>query len=134
MKLKIIKFKKFIDKNGTLIPIYLKNFHNFKIKRFFILLGKKGFIRGNHAHKKCSQIFIPISGSVKIEVLSKTKKIYNLSKNMDKILIVPPMSWCKLKFLKNNSSLLVLCDVEYSEKEYIRDFNVFLKKTNIKKY
>ena len=44
---------------------------------------------------------------------------------MNKILIVPPMNWCKLKFLKNNSSLLVLCDVEYSKKEYIRDFNVF---------
>ena len=46
---------------------------------------------------------------------------------MDKILIVPPMSWCKLKFLKNNSSLLVLCDVKYSEKEYIRNFKHFLK-------
>ena len=74
MSFKTFKFKKIIEKNGTLIPIYLENFHNFKIKRFFILLGKKGFIRGNHAHKKCSQIFIPISGSVKIEVLSKTKK------------------------------------------------------------
>ena len=134
MPLKIIKFKKFIDKNGALIPLSLKDFHNFKIKRFFILFGKKDFIRGNHAHKKCSQIFIPISGSVKIEVLSKTKKIYNLSQNICKILIVPPMNWCKLKFLKNNSSLLVLCDVKYSEKEYIRDFNVFLKKININKY
>jgi len=48
-------------------------------------------------------------------------------------LIIPPMNWCELKFLKNKSSLLVLCDVEYSEKEYIRDFNIFSKKINIKK-
>ena len=75
MPLKIIKFRKFIDKNGTLIPLYLKNFHNFKIKRFFILLGNKGFIRGEHVHKKSSQIFIPISGSVKIEILYNKKNI-----------------------------------------------------------
>jgi len=133
MTLKIIKLKKFIGKNGALTPIYLKRFPNFKIKRLFILSGNKDFIRGKHAHKKCTQIFIPISGSVKVEVLSKSKKKYTLGENLRKILIIPPMNWCELKFLKNKSSLLVLCDVEYSEKEYIRDFNIFSKKVNIKK-
>ena len=48
---------------------FLKSFPNFKIKRLFILSGNKDFIRGKHAHKKCTQIFVPISGSVKVEVL-----------------------------------------------------------------
>ena len=45
-----------------------------KVKRIFFLYGKKNKIRGEHAHKKCSQFFYPILGKIKINVEYKNIK------------------------------------------------------------
>tara|TARA_B100001121_G_C18409335_1_gene489351 strand:- start:269 stop:667 length:399 start_codon:yes stop_codon:yes gene_type:complete len=127
MLFKYTNTKKYTDINGSLIPIYLNKFKNFKIKRFFILYGKKNSIRGDHAHKKCTQIFISIKGKVKIEMEKKIKKKIYLNSNFLKIITVPPLTWCKIKFLEKNSIVLVLCDVKYSKKEYIRNYKKFKK-------
>ena len=74
MYTKTFKFKKITNFNGSLVPIDLKIFKKFKIKRFFILYGKKNDVRGDHAHKKCSQIFIPIKGKIKLEIINKKIK------------------------------------------------------------
>ena len=64
MKLKVSKYSLYKDKTGGLAPFYIKgNLKNFKIKRFFFIYGNKKYPRANHAHKKCSQILIPVSGS-----------------------------------------------------------------------
>ncbi len=127
MPIKLLKLKKFVNNNGTLIPIYLNKLKKFEIKRFFILHGKKNSIRGDHAHKRCTQIFIPLSGKIKLEVLKKNKKIFILGKMNQDMLIVPPLHWCKINFLEKKSSILVLCDIKFSEKEYIRNYRKFLK-------
>ncbi len=126
MRVKSLKLKKFINNNGTLIPFYLKDFKDFKIKRFFILHGKKNSIRGDHAHKKCTQIFIAIHGKIEIKISKNKKKKYSLNTKNTKVLVVPPLHWCKINFLEKKSSVLVLCDVKFSENEYIRDYNKFL--------
>ncbi len=130
IKPKIIKYSAFPEKNGTLIPFYTnKSFpKDFRIKRFFILYGKKSLFRADHAHSKCSQIIIPLSGTIKIKVISrKFKKIYILSKFSKKALFVPPFNWIKINFRNNNDSLLTLCDYKYDKKEYISEFNNFKK-------
>ncbi len=124
---KIYKFKKIVEINGSLVPIYLDKFSNFRINRLFILLGEKNYIRGNHAHKKCSQIFIPIRGKIELEIINKKKIKVVLSPKKKKMLLVPPINWCKIKFLENKSSLLVLCNKKFSENEYIRSYAKFLK-------
>ena len=50
-----IKFRSYKRKSGTLVPFSLAKSFPIKVKRIFIINGKKGFIRGDHAHKKCSQ-------------------------------------------------------------------------------
>ena len=111
-----------------MVPIDLKKFSKFRIKRFFILYGKKNDIRGNHAHKKCTQIFIALSGKAELKISNKkTKKKIILSFNKNKGVYVEPLNWCIIKFLKKNSSILVLCNYKFSEKEYIRKFKNFLK-------
>ena len=76
------KYKIYKKKSGSLIPITLKSNIPFKTKRIFIIYGKKKFIRGDHAHHKCSQYLIPIKGSmiVKYEDRFKKKKYYFLLK------------------------------------------------------
>ena len=64
-KIKSFKIKTYSSKTGKLIPIYFNKKFPMKVKRVFILYGKKNKIRGNHAHKLCSQLLLCVSGSIK---------------------------------------------------------------------
>ena len=128
MKLpKIINFEKFTKASGKLLPITFNNKFPIKVKRIFIIYGKKKYIRGDHAHKKCSQIFLPIVGKIKINMkYKKTEKSINLSHRVSKALLVPPRIWSRVEFLNNNSAVLVLTDYEYDYKDYIETYKEFV--------
>ena len=99
-----------------------------KPERIFFLKAKKDCIRGNHAHKVCSQLFISIHGSIKILVDNGKKiKTYNLKSSS--FLKIKPLNWVKVS-LKKNQILCVICDKPYSESEYIRDYKNFKKLIN----
>ena len=128
MKLpKVFYFKKFTKISGKLLPITFNNKFPIKVKRMFFIYGRKKYKRGDHAHKKCSQVFIPIMGKIKISMKYKqTKKSVFLSHNLSKALLVPPRIWSRVEFLKNNSVVLVLADYEYDFKDYIETYEEFL--------
>ena len=128
MKLpKIFNFKKFTKTSGKLLPITFDNKFPIKVKRIFVIYGKKKYKRGDHAHKKCSQIFIPIMGKIKINIkYKKTEKSINLSHNGSKALLVPPRIWSRVEFLNHNSVALVLADYEYDYKDYIETYKEFI--------
>ena len=124
---KIFNFKKFTKASGKLLPITFNNKFPIKIKRIFILYGKKNYIRGDHAHKKCSQVFFPIMGKIKINIkYKKTEKSINLSHKGSKALLVPPRIWSRVEFLNHNSVALVLADYEYDYKDYIETYKEFI--------
>ena len=128
MKLpKIFNLKKFTKKSGKLLPMTFNNKFPIKVKRIFIIYGKKNYIRGDHAHKKCSQVFFPIMGKIKINMkYKKTEKNIKLSNNDSRALLVPPRIWSRVEFLKSNSVVLVLTDHEYDFKDYIETYNEFI--------
>ena len=126
------KLKIYKETTGLLMPISLKKNIPFKVKRIFIIHGKKNYPRGNHAHYKCSQFLIPLCGSIIIEYenkQNKLKKTLSLLKNNN--LLLKPMTWCRIRFIGNNSKLLVFCDREYEPLDYIKDYTKF--KTMFKK-
>ena len=121
-------FKQFKKKSGTLVPFSLIKDIPFKTKRIFIIYGNKNFVRGNHAHHRCSQFLVPIYGSIDVEYennIIKTKKKINYINKQG--LLLKPKTWCKIKFKTNNSILMVFCDREYEFKDYIEKYNDFLK-------
>ena len=124
----LIKVRKIKNINGVLIPIYFNKISLFKAKRIFIVRGNKGFIRGRHAHKKCTQIILQIEGETDIKIINKKKSKFTLNSSQNKMLRIPPMNWVDITFKKNNSSFLVLCDEYFSRKEYIYNFTSFQKK------
>ena len=128
MKLpKIFNVKKFTKRSGKLLPITFNNKFPIKVKRIFIIYGKKNYIRGDHAHKKCSQVFFPIMGKIKISMkYEKTEKSINLNHKGLKALLVPPRIWSRVEFLKNNSVVLVLTDYKYDFKDYIETYEEFV--------
>jgi dTDP-4-dehydrorhamnose 3,5-epimerase-like enzyme len=128
MKLpKIYNLKKFAKRSGKLLPITFNNKFPIKVKRMFFIYGKKKYKRGDHAHKKCSQVFIPIKGKIKINIkYRKTKKSVLLSANRSRSLFVPPKIWSSVEFLNNNALVLVLTDYEYDFKDYIETYKEFI--------
>ena len=129
-KPKILRYSIYPEFNGTLIPFYTnKHFPKyFKLRRFFLLYGKKKYSRADHAHKKCSQIIIPLRGKIYITIKSrKYSKKYILGVYKKNCLLVPPYNWIKINFQKNENSLLTLCDFKYDKREYISNYQNFLK-------
>ena len=128
MKLpKTFYFKKFAKISGRLLPITFNKQFPIKVKRIFFIYGKKKYKRGDHAHKKCSQVFFPIIGKIKINMKYKqTEKSVFLSHNLSKALLVPPKIWSSVEFLANNTVVLVLTDYEYDFKDYIETYEEFL--------
>ena len=122
------KIKSFQKKSGTLIPISFKKNIPFKVKRIFFILGEKNFIRGDHAHKKCSQFLIPILGKINVSIENKDGiKKKNLNHKKKEGCLLKPLTWCKIKFLSKNSILMVACDMEYDFKDYIEKYKDFKK-------
>ena len=131
--MKYYTFNKFKKKSGTLIPISLSKDIPFKTKRVFMIYGNKNFVRGNHAHKKCSQFLMPIFGKIKIDYFDKVRKnSVLLNSNKKKGILLKPLTWCKLTFLSKNSIILVFCDREYEYKDYIEKISDFKKILKIK--
>ena len=124
---KIINFKKFTKPSGKLLPITFNKKFPIKVKRMFFIYGRKKYKRGDHAHKKCSQVFIPIKGKIKITMkYRKTEKSVLLNANRSRSLFVPPKIWSSVEFLNNNSLVLVLTDYEYDFKDYIETYEEFV--------
>lgn len=126
--MKRIKFKSFKRESGELIPISLQNNFPFKAKRIFIINGNKNYIRGDHAHHKCSQFLFPVIGRMKVDLISiKGKKKLILNSKKKTGYLIKPKTWCKISFLTETTILLVVCDMEYNFNDYIEDYEEFLK-------
>ena len=127
-KIRKIKIKSFKSFSGQLIPINFNKNFPFQIKRIFFLHGLKNKIRGDHAHKKCSQLFMAVSGKMilNIKTLYKNKK-FLLEKNSRYAVLVPPKYWCSVKFIKKNSVLMVMNDRHYEFSDYLENFDDYKK-------
>jgi len=127
-KIKKFKIKSYSRRSGSLMPINFDKKFPMKVKRIFFVYGKKNKIRGEHAHKKCSQFFFPLFGKIVLNIetpYSKKKIVLNhLSRTA---ILVPPKYWCSIKFIKKNSILMVACDQYYSANDYLKSFNDYKK-------
>ncbi len=132
-KIKIIKLRSYIKKSGKLIPISFDKNFPINVKRIFYIFGKKNEYRGDHAHKKCKQLFIPISGNISLIIKSKNReKTINLNPKKNTGILVSNLVWCRLKFLTKNSIVLVVCDRKYEFNDYIEKYSEFKKILKIK--
>lgn len=129
-KLKIINLNHYKEVNGNLITVEFKK-KTFIPKRIFQVYAGSGKIRGKHAHKKSQQLLICNYGEIEIRSTDgKTSKTFILNKP-NKALLIPSMIWSELKYKKKLSILTVVTDTFYDEKDYIRNFDKFLKINNI---
>lgn len=127
-KIKKFKIKSFSKPSGKLLPLSFGRDFPITIKRIFFIYGKKNKIRGNHAHKKCSQFFIPILGKtiLYIKTLKINKKII-LDYSTRIAVLVPPKYWCTIKFSSKKSIIMVACNKYYNSNDYLTTFDKYKK-------
>jgi len=95
------------------------------VKRIFFNKSHQEEIRGDHAHLDCWQTLVCLEGQIKITLDNgKSKEDYILQKKGE-ALTIPPKIWGTEKY-ESGSYLMVLCSHKYDEKDYIKDYKVFL--------
>ena len=115
-----------VDKRGELIPIQFQKHLNSTIERSFLVFGGGNILRGNHAHKKCNQFLCCISGSCEVKCDDSEDSFSQILSDPSQILKIPNMIWSTQKYLSENTILIVFCDLDYFEKDYIRDYKTYL--------
>ena len=128
MNYKLIDMKVFGDERGHLISFEKGSNCPFDVKRsFYIFDTVPGMVRGSHANRNSEFILIAISGSCKIKIDDgKKQEIVELN-TPHKALYLGKMMWKEMYDFSYNAILLVLTNTNYDEKEYIRNYNDFLK-------
>lgn len=103
----------------------------FNIKRaYWTYHTPENVLRGYHSHKDLYQLIFAVSGTITFytEDRYRNKQEFILSKpNVG--LYIPPYVWREIKFSKN-SVLLCLASLEYSETDYIRNYDNFVNILN----
>jgi len=116
------------SKDGTLVFFEADRDIPFAFKRVYYTYGvKEGVIRGHHAHKALEQLLICVYGAIEIMCDNGEKKEYTVLDDPAKGLYVGPGIWHIMKWLKDDSILLVLASEYYDESDYIRDYDEFIR-------
>lgn len=128
MNYKLINIKSFGDERGHLISFEKDKNCPFEVKRtFYIFDTVPGIVRGAHANRNSEFVLISISGSCKIKIDNgKKQEIVELN-TPHKALYLDKMLWKEMYDFSYNAILLVLTNTNYDEKEYIRNYDEFLK-------
>jgi len=119
------------DDRGHLI-VFEKNMNcPFDVKRIFYIYGTNGKVaRGCHANRNSEFLLISINGNCKVKIDDgKTQKIVELS-NPHTALYLDKMLWKEMYDFSADCILLVIASTNYDEREYIRDYEEFLKEVN----
>jgi len=127
-KCKIINFPVINDPRGNLTFIENSRHIPFDIKRIFYLYDVPGGSeRAGHANKYIHQVIIAMSGSFDILLDDGyEKKRFHLNRSYYG-LYIPPMIWRVIDNFSSGSVCLVLASDFYSEDDYYRNYDDFLK-------
>ena len=128
-EVKVIELENYdSQEKSSLSVLSFEKFIPLKVKRiFYVNNAIKDEVRGEHAHKACWQLLIPIHGKLDIYCNDGSEeKTYKLTKQ-NQGLIVPPLIWCKQVYKSDENILLVLTSEEYDPDDYIHNFDEFIK-------
>lgn len=122
---KIINFPKYSDEVDS-ICIYESGLHvPFLVERVFSVSARKASIRGEHAHKRCTQLLICLTKSIRVSWDDGVSLNSCVLDDSSHGLLVPPGFWGRQEYLEDGALLMALCDRKYEVDDYIRDYKEF---------
>ncbi len=98
----------------------------FAVRRVFTVHAHEAARRGRHAHRQCSQYMVCLAGSCEVELDDGTERKSITLSGPDQGLYMPASIWGEQNYLEAGTILMVLCDRNYDEADYIRDYEAFL--------
>jgi len=123
---KLYRMPSFVDMRGSLSVGDFEGFLPFPAKRYFLVYGvPTQETRGEHAHKRCHQFLICVSGSVRVLADDGSRRIDVLLDSPDRGIHLPPMIWGTQYRYSKDAVLLVFASESYDSDEYIRDYAQF---------
>ena len=125
---RMLNFKDLGDERGKLVVIEGEEDIPFRIERCFYMYGTDSAkVRGNHANINSEFVLVNVAGKSKVMVTDGTQKvIVELNKPMEGIYL-PKMIWKEMYDFSEDSVLLVMASTHFDEKEYIRNYDEYLK-------
>lgn len=119
--IRLIQFPRFRDDNGDLCVFESGAGVPFDVRRVFTVSARKGDVRGDHAHRRCTQLLVCVSGKIRVACDAGADITHYALDEMRAGLLVPPGIWATEEYVADNSVLMVLCDRAYEQEDYIRD-------------
>ena len=131
-QVQLIQLPKILDSRGNLTFIESNAHIPFEIKRtYWIYDVPGGEIRGGHAFKKSHELIIALSGSFDVLLNNgKQERRYTLNRSYYG-LYVPNMIWKSMENFSTNSLALVVSNISFDQKDYIRNFDDFIQMKDI---
>lgn len=114
------------DSRGELSKYFLEI--DFVPKEFFIIKNvPSGTFRGKHAHLKCIQLILLLQGEINLFIENRDE---NRSVNMNvpgSFVLIPKLTWSVQEYIASNTEIIVFCSEEFSEVDYVRNYEDFRK-------
>ncbi len=115
------------DLRGNLIAREIGNGLPFTpVRCFFVFDVPTEKVRGEHAHRRCAQFLICLSGSVVVLCDDGRNRQEFLLSDRTQALHLPPMVWSTQYKYTRDAMLFVLASRIYEPEDYIREYDQFL--------
>lgn len=115
------------DERGRLVAIEGMSIVPFAIARvYYVYATTPGVTRGLHAHRALNQLAVTVAGSCAMLLDDGARRTEVRLDDPAVGLMLGPMVWHEMSDFSPDCVLMVLADAPYDERDYIRDYDVFL--------
>lgn len=131
-EVRMLDFKEYGDERGYLVVVEGEKDLPFKMQRLFYIYGSDpDVVRGEHANRNSQFVLINVAGTSKIRVKDGlgNEIIFCLNRPHTGIYL-PSMVWKNMYDFSKDAVLLCISSEHYDEKEYIRDYNEFVREVS----
>jgi dTDP-4-dehydrorhamnose 3,5-epimerase-like enzyme len=129
--IKIINLPTIGDNRGSLIAMETMDKIPFNIKRaYFIFDTQKNVSRGFHAHKDLQQVAVCVAGKCRMTLDNGKKREDVWLDSPNKGIFIDKYIWREMHDFSGDCVLLVLASEHYSDSDYIRSYDQFLRIAN----
>lgn len=126
--IKLIKFPPLGDHRGSLVALEEEKTVPFEIKRVYYIFGtKSGISRGFHAHRTLKQVAICVTGRCRMVLDDGKHREEVWLDSPTKGLLIGDLVWREMHDFSPDCVLLVLASEHYSESDYIRSYQDFMR-------
>jgi UDP-2-acetamido-3-amino-2,3-dideoxy-glucuronate N-acetyltransferase len=115
------------DARGALTVAEFDRFVPFAVVRlFYVREVPPNTMRGQHAHFRCKQYAVCVSGCARIDLTDGTRE-RSVTLSPGQAVLIEPGIFAAETYLDADSVLLFLCDRAYEKDDYIHTLDEFLR-------